>query len=137
MVPARACGEMKKQIPSERSFGLSVGLVCLATGAVSWWYGRASQSAVLSVSGLVLVAGGLIAPGALRVPNRIWWRFAQVLGWVNARILLTVFFVVVVTPVGCAMRLFGRNPLRPAKTGTSWSSYAVGRRDTRHYEHLF
>ncbi len=128
---------MNKHIPSERSFGLSVGLVCLAAGAVSWWRGHVSLGAALALSGLVLVAGGLIAPGTLRIPNRIWWRFAQALGWVNARILLTAFFVVVITPVGCTMRLFGRNLLRPAKTGTTWSSYTVRRRDTRHYEHLF
>jgi len=128
---------MNKPTPSERSFGLSVGLVCLATGAVNWWGGHVLLSAALCVSGLVLVAGGLLVPGALRIPNRIWWRFAQILGWVNTRILLTAFFVVVLTPVGCAMRLFGKNPLRPAKTGTNWSSYTVRRRDPRHYEHLF
>ncbi len=128
---------MKRDIPSERSFGLSVGLVCLATGAVSWRGGHARLSAGLFVSGLVLVACGLIAPRALRIPGRIWWHLAQVLGWVNARVLLTAFFVVVITPVGCAMRLVGRNPLRPARTGTNWSSYTVRCRDTRHYEHLF
>lgn len=129
---------MSDRLPTERSFGLSVGLVCLATDVVSWYYGRVSLSAALSVSGLVLVAAGCIAPGALRIPNRVWWRFAQVLGWVNARILLTAFFVVVVTPVGCAMRLFGRNPLKSqSQAGTNWSAYVVRRRNPRHYEHLF
>ena len=83
---------MNEQIPSERSFGLNVGLVCLAAGAVSWWRGHVSLGTALAVSGLILVAGGLIAPGVLRTPNRIWWRFAQILGRVNARVLLMAFF---------------------------------------------
>ena len=76
-------------------------------------------------------------PAALRLPNRIWWQFAQLLGWINARVLLTAFFIVVLTPVGCAMRLFGRNPLRGAQPASNWSGYQARRSDPKHYEHLF
>jgi cytochrome bd-type quinol oxidase subunit 1 len=49
-----------------------------------------------------------------------WWRVAQVVEWVNTRIILTVFFAVVLTPVGGVMRLFGRNPLHGAGVQTNW-----------------
>ena len=127
-----------RQVPSERSFGLSVGLACAALGALAWWNDHSLAASILIGLGAALVTGGVIAPAALRVPNRIWWRIAQLLGWVNARILLTVFFILVLTPVGRTMRLFGRDPLRSRKRSTSnWWPYPARCRDTTHYEHLF
>ena len=129
---------MHHTTPTERSFGLSVGAVCVTASAWSWWRGRVSIAVALGVAGTVLIVGGLIAPSILRVPNRIWWRFARILGWINARVILTLFFLLVLTPVGAVMRLFGRNPMKArAQAGTNWSAYVVRRQDPRHYEHLF
>jgi hypothetical protein len=128
---------MTHRIPTERSFGLSVGVVFLGLATVLWWRGNTSVAPGLFAVGAFLVAGALIAPSVLRVPNRLWWRFAQVLGWVNARVLLTLFFAVVLTPLGLAMRALGRNPLRAARAETNWSAYAARRRDPKHYDHSF
>ena len=125
------------RIPSERSFGLSVGCVSAIAGALLMWRGRPSAGTTLAIAGILLVCAGLLAPSALRGPNRVWWRFAQRLGWINSRILLTLLFFVVLTPVGFLMRLFGRNPLRSARADTNWSDYDERRRDPRHYEHLY
>ena len=128
---------MHRVAPSERAFGIGVGSVCVALGSLLWWRGRATAGVVLVVLGLVLNVVGRLAPSALRVPSRWWWRVAQALGWINARVLLTLFFALVVTPVGVVMRLFGRNPLRPPLTHTSWGPYSVRRRDPKHYEQMF
>lgn len=125
------------RIPSERSFGLSVGPASLAFGALLAWRGYQRAGTIAAAMGLVLVLGALVAPAALRVPNRIWWRFAIILGWINSRILLTVFFLVVLTPAGWVMRLLGRSPLRSVRTDTNWADYNERRRETRHYEHLY
>ena len=123
--------------PTERSFGRGVGGVSVGAAALLWWRGHPAISLVLLVVGTLLVGFALVAPGILRLPNRLWWRFAQALGWVNARVILTVFFAVVLTPIGVAMRLLGHNSLRPPHPGTSWSPYPARRRDPKHYEHLF
>lgn len=128
---------MNAPIPSERTFGLSVGGVCLAIAGVLAWRGYFSAPVVLAAVGALLVFCGATCPPALRLPNRIWWRFAQALGWVNSRILLTVFFALVLTPAGVLMRLLGRNPLRPAGSATSWAPYPARRRDPRHYERMY
>lgn len=128
---------MPSHIPTERSFGLSVGSVCLAASALFLWRGYPTVSLVLLVVGGLLVGFALVAPSALRVPSRYWWRFAQVLGWVNTRLLLTLFFALVLTPVGVLMRLFGRNPLQPAQPETSWSPYSARRRNPKHYDQMF
>lgn len=123
--------------PTERSFGISVGGVSLSAGALSLWRGYPTVGLVLLLAGGLLVGFALAAPSALRVPSRYWWRLAQALGWVNARLLLTLFFVLVLTPVGVIMRLFGRNPLRPPHAQTNWGAYSVRRRDPKHYERMF
>lgn len=125
------------RVPSERSFGLSVGGVIAAIGAVSWWRAHAVVGPTLLATGTLLVVLGLVAPGLLRIPNRIWWRFAQVLGWINSRVLLTAFFVLVLTPVGIVMRLLGRNPLRTSASTTTWLRVDATRRGPRHYERMF
>jgi hypothetical protein len=114
-----------------------VGCACIALGALVAW--RSSSTVGLSVAalGAALVTLARIAPSALRVPNRYWWRFAQVLGWINARVILTVFYGLVVTPGGIIMRLAGRNPLHPPQPQTSWGPYCNRRRDPKHYERMF
>ena len=94
------------------------------------------MATALSVTGAVLLAAGLVAPRALAAPNRVWWRFAQVLGWINTRVLLTAFFFAVITPVGVVMRLCGRNPLQ-ARPGSGWLASSPRRRPPSHYDHLF
>ncbi len=128
---------MTTGLPTERSFGRGVGGVCLGAAVFVWWRGHPTASVVLLAVGALLVGFGLFAPSALRIPNRVWWRVAQAVGWVNTRILLTVFFAIILTPVGVAMRLFGRNPLRGADAKTNWAPYPARRRDPRHYERLF
>jgi len=128
---------MSHRLPTERSFGVSVGLACAAAGAWAAWRAHPTVAWLFVTIGVVLLVAGLTAPAVLRIPNRLWWRFAQALGWINTRVLLIVFFVVVITPLGVLMRTFGQNPLRPSHRGTSWSSYAARRRSSQHYEHLF
>lgn len=106
-------------------------------GAIALWRHRDTVGTVMLAVGAVLVVFGLIAPKVLRVPNRVWWRFAQTLGWINARIILSVFFFVVLTPVGIVMRAVGRSPLRTRDQRSNWSPYPAGHADAKHFEHLF
>lgn len=128
---------MPGRIPSERSFGVSMGTVSVLAGGWAWWRGHTPIAIGLLVLGTMLHVTGRVAPAMLRVPNAIWWRFAQLLGWFNSRVLLMVFFAVVIVPVGLVMRVFGYHPLRPSQQTTSWSAYSVRRRDPRHFHRMF
>lgn len=109
----------------------------MIVGVASWWREHAVLGPVVVLVGTIVVVCGLAAPGSLRVPNRVWWRFAQTLGWINSRVLLTAFFFVVLSPVGIVMRLLGRNPLRTPYSTTTWSKVDTRRRGPRHYERMF
>jgi multisubunit Na+/H+ antiporter MnhG subunit len=123
--------------PGERAFGLSVGTMCLLVAASAHWRSHQSVASVLLVVGAVLLVLGAVFPPALRLPNKIWERFAQLLGWVNSRVLLTVLFAIVITPVGMLMRTLGRDPVRVGRSASNWLSYPARRRDARHYDRMF
>jgi hypothetical protein len=125
------------RMPTERSFGLSVGPASIVLGALLAWRGHPRIGVIAASIGAVLIVGALVAPSLLRGPNRVWWRFATALGWINSRVLLTLFFFVVLTPAGWVMRLLGRSPLRPVRPDTNWARYNDRRREPKHYEHLF
>ena len=122
----------------ERSFGVSVGTVlCVLAGAMVW-RGHPVRAEVAGLVGGVLVVFGVIYPPALKLPATAWWRFARALGYVNARILLTVLFSVVLTPVALVWRLIGKDPLaRRRDRWPGWSPYPERYVDRRHYSRMF
>ncbi len=122
----------------ERSFGLSVGAVCCLLWLVYFWKGH-GDPLWLGVLGGILMLLGWLAPPLLRVPSAIWWKFAEVLGWVNARVILTVMFLFVFTPVGLVMRLLGWDSLRMRRSTrtTGWEPYPARTRAIEHYERMF
>jgi hypothetical protein len=122
----------------ERSFGLSVGGVLLLIAAVMLWRGRIMPAQVLGAIGAVLVILGLAQPRLLRHPSGLWWKFAMVLGFINARIILTLIFVVILTPVGLMWRIIGRDPLgRRRRSWQGWSPYPARYRDRAHYRRMY
>ena len=98
-----------------RSFGYLVGGVLMAIALVGLWRtGRRFTTAVYALLGAggALVALGLAAPAVLRPLYRVWMGLALVLGFVMTRVILTLVFFLVVTPVGWIMRALGKDPLR-------------------------
>jgi hypothetical protein len=89
---------------------------------------------------LFFLLSGLFTYPLLRPIYIGWMKFAFVLGWVNTRVILSVFFYLVITPVGLVMRLFGRDPMN-RKFDRSAASYWVRRpeapADLKRYENLF
>ena len=93
-----------------RKFGLLVGGVFLALAAFAWWR-EASWYPVPMILGLPLFVLGAVYPRPLRPAYLGWMYMAVVLGFFVTRILLTVFFFVVITPVALWFRLIGRDAL--------------------------
>ena len=64
--------------------------------------------------------------------------FAMVLGYVNARIILTVVFVLVLTPIGLVWRLIRRDPLaRRREHWAGWVPHPGRYRNTAHYTKMY
>ncbi len=60
------------------------------------------------------------------------------LGYVNARVLLTVLFSIVLVPISFVWRLTGRDPLgRSRRQFDGWTPYPARYRDRTHFERMF
>src|SRR5215472_1207258 len=122
----------------EKSFGVSVGGVRLFIAALLLWRRRIGRAEILGGIGAVLLVLGLLSPKLLYYPSALWWRFSRALGYVNARILLTLLFSLILVPLSFVWRLMGTDPLaRRKQQFGGWTPYAARYGDRKHFERLF
>jgi hypothetical protein len=122
----------------ERSFGLSIGGVSTLAGSYLWWRGSPQAALLLGVVGLALFGLGAAAPRTLYWPSVVWWKLVHILGYINARIILTILFTVLLVPLGLFWRLTGKDPLRRRRAATTgWSAYPARYRDPKHYSRMY
>jgi hypothetical protein len=121
------------------SFAMIVSAALLVIAAFQWRRGAPQWVLVTLLSiAAALLLGAAIAPSLLRPVYRGWMRLGEVLGWVNTRIILTLIFFLVVTPIGLLMRLFGRSPIAVAKRNDSyWTDVEPHSYGDRHVEKQF
>lgn len=98
-----------------------IGLYMLYRGSGHWY--------VLPFVGVLFLVAGFVGYPLLRPVYLGWMKFAFVLGWLNTRILLGLFFYLVMTPIGAGMRLFGKD-LLDEKIEKSRTSYWQKREKT-------
>lgn len=91
-----------------RKFGLVVGGVFLALGLFFLLRHKAAWPYFLIPGGLLMLFG-LVLPRVLRAVYLGWMSVAFVIGFVMAHIILTLFFFLVVTPIGLFARLAGKD----------------------------
>ena len=97
-----------------RSFGWVVGGVLLVIAAVVWWrndFALTTAASVLGSLGGALGVLGLTTPVVLKPVYRVWMALAVVLGFIMTRVILSVVYYLVMTPIGLALRLFGKDPM--------------------------
>jgi hypothetical protein len=114
---------------SDRAFGLTVGGILMAIGAVKVVFGSHGLDGwaigLLSV-GAALVLGGAVRPGLLAPLNRGWtWLGLMMFRAINP-IVLMLIFIIAVLPTGLIMRALGHDPLR-AKLDRQAPSYWIVR----------
>lgn len=120
--------ELKTGERELRRFGLLVGGVFTALGILLWLRGRTWFPWLLA-PGVVLMVVGSLFPRRLKQVYTVWMTLAIGLGFVVSTILLTLFFFLVITPVGLAARMVGQDFLR-LKLDRKTSSYWISRERT-------
>ena len=120
------------------SFALIVSGALLVIAAYQRWRGAEPWVGITLVSiAAVLSLLSAVAPRALHPVYRGWMRVGEALGWINTRILLTLVFFLVVTPIGLLMRLFGRSPITTARRDSYWTDVEPHSYGDRHVEKQF
>jgi hypothetical protein len=104
-----------------RKFGLTTGgIVAVLFGLLlPWLLTHAFPIWPWIVAG-VLGAAALIAPLALGPVYKVWMKFGHVMGAINTRLILGLFYYAVVTPIGMSMRLFRWDPMRRRASGQTY-----------------
>jgi hypothetical protein len=99
------------QQSSDRFFGLTFSVVFGLLGLWPLLRGGAPSPILLTMAfGVLGIA--LVAPALLGPLNRLWLKFGALLHAITSPIILGVMFFLVITPMGLAMRLFGKDLLR-------------------------
>jgi hypothetical protein len=95
-----------------RRFGLVVGGIfatigvwpVVARGALPRWWAVGL--------GMALIVSALAFARRLAPAYHVWMRLADTLAWINTRLLLSLVFFGLITPMGIGMRLFAKDPMR-------------------------
>ena len=132
-----------KNIKSEKSdlrkFGITVGLFLIVIAGFLFWRGKESFE-ILLVFGLVLCLLGLTFPVILKPVYWIWMVLATILGWIMTRVILSLLFFVVITPIGVFSRLSGNRFLDlkwDSSKATYWNYRTTRQRNKEDYEKQF
>jgi len=105
-----------------RVFGLAMAVVLSGIGVWQFIAVRTTAGGVLVGVSAAFLLGTLIRPRIL-LPLYVPWRwFGIVMGYVMTRVVLTIFYFVVLTPFGVARRLLGKDSLERSLdgSGTTW-----------------
>jgi hypothetical protein len=122
----------------DRSFGITVGIVLCLIAGYSLWRGHILRAEIVGGIGVFLLTFGIVYPPLLKWPSAAWWKLAAILGFINARILLTLMFTLVLVPVSAVWRLTGKDPLaRRRGQWNGWAPYPARYRNKQHYQRMY
>lgn len=134
-------GGLALDTPALKRFAGVMASVLLA--AAAWFFivrRDAGTTLWLILLQLVIVAAALLRPRLLQPLYLAWMTLAFTLGAVVSRLILTLLFFLVITPIGLGMRLFGMDPLqrqRRLEKSSYWIQRPEKPQNHGRYQHLF
>ncbi|MBN1688164.1 MAG: hypothetical protein JW893_03615 [Candidatus Omnitrophica bacterium] len=90
-----------------RSFAKVMTIASVVIFGLAWWL-HGVRPVVLIYAAAFFFLAGFIAPVLLWPIHKIWMTLALMMGWVMTRIILTILFYLVVTPIGLLSRILGK-----------------------------
>ena len=100
-----------KNIKSEKSdlrkFGITIGVILLIIAGFLFWKEKESFQ-ILFTFGVTLCILGIAIPFILKPIYWVWMIFATILGWIMTRVILSLLFYIIFTPIGLILRFFGK-----------------------------
>ena len=90
-----------------RNFGLLLSAILLMLGCWFWQSERFYYWYFLLAGGLLIIHV-LSRPSLFEPIYRYWMRFSLVLGWVMTRVILTILFFAVFTPMSAVAKTTGK-----------------------------
>ena len=101
---------IKTRIKDLRSFGVTIGIIVLIIAGLLLYKENESSQIFLYIAG-AFFGLGLLIPIILKPIYIIWMVFAVILGWIMTRVILSLLFYIIMTPIGVVMRILGNDLL--------------------------
>ena len=101
--------------------GLTVGVVLILISLLLWFLGKSSFVYFSSIGGLFVIFSFIAIP-ILRPFHRLWMMLALAMGFVMSRVILTILFYLILTPIGLLAKIVGKKfmPLGFDKNATTY-----------------
>ena len=93
-----------------RKFGFVMAVALAIVGGLLFWREKEVLPWFFSVAGF-FGATGLILPKVLAPIEWVWMKLAHYLGIIMTRLLLSLTFYLMITPLGIIMKILGKRPL--------------------------
>ena len=125
-------------IKSLRKFGITVGSIFVLIGL---WFMYQNifevTKYVLLAVGVILLLVGLFSPKKLNSPYKVWMGLAFAMGWVMSRVILSILFLFVITPIALLAKLF-RKEFLDIKFNDGKNSYWIPKeKENTNYEKMY
>jgi Flp pilus assembly protein TadB len=123
-----------------RKFGFTMAGAFAVFALIFLYKHRLTVVYVLGSLAAFFLFFALVAPKLLEPIERVWMAFARVLGAINTRIIMGLFYVLIFVPLALFFKVIGRDQMRrrwSSGAETNWDDYRPRQRDARHYENMF
>ena len=132
---------VKKEISVKeiRKFSLVFGIILVTLfGLILPWVFHKPFPFWPWIVSLILMTCSIFTPNMVSLFYRSWMLFGLILGFLNTRIILSIVFVLIFTPLSIIMRIRGRDLLM-RKLDPDTSTYRVNckTRNNTHMERMF
>ncbi len=87
--------------------GISVGIVLILISLLLWYLGKTSFIYFSIIGGLFVILSFIAIP-VLRPFHKLWMMLALLMGFVMSRVILTLLYYLVLTPIGLLAKLVGK-----------------------------
>ena len=114
--------EIKSDKKQLREFGFVMAIFFALLAGFAVWKGKSWP--LLAVVAAVFALTAWIRPFLLKPLQQIWMTLAVVIGWFMSRLILSIVFFLVITPLSLFMRLTGKKFL-DMEFRTQQSSYWI------------
>ncbi len=119
-----------------RTFGLGGGAILGTLAALNLYWGHSRVGPALLLFALALAVPGGLAPRRLEPVEKRFATVGRFLGHINGRILLSVVYLLVVTPVSILRRAFSGDPLE-ADSPPHWTPMSNRPDEPERYDRMF
>lgn len=106
-----------------RKFGISVGAVILLISLLLLYWEKSFWIWFFIVADFLIIAGVLF-PNILLPLQKVWMTLAVLLGFVMTRVILSILYYIIITPIGFITKIIGKDFLSlkiDKKAKTYWN----------------